>query len=271
MLLIVCLLLEDQFPEGVWNMKIGHWRSRRPPCGVKTRFGGPLNTKEIDAPAYRRIEILRQILHRQNQFRPPDLPFFIYARAPLQPALQIALFSRRNIQVNPETIRTYFKFLVTDSTRSGRLQKHLRNVALPKLVPPPIRFGISKGKNASKSRHEPQTQRISTPEQTHFRFSLRIGVFPLPIAAKPNRGCALPCRIQRKSLRVSLPREFTRDGRLGFASRRRGCFSIDHFVRSRNNATRNQHTRKQNRIVPPLRACAENGRNPRNLFPTPFP
>src|SRR5580692_11160625 len=102
-------------------MEIWHRCSCWPPCRVEARLGSPFDTKEIDAPGLRGIEMLRQTFHRQDELCRPDLAFFIDARAPLQPALQIALFSRRNVQINPEAVGTHLKFLVALPIRAGRL------------------------------------------------------------------------------------------------------------------------------------------------------
>jgi len=194
-------------------MKIRLRRPRRLPSRIKAWFHGTLHPKEIHPPGRALVEPRRQALHRQIQHRPPGFSRIIYLHAPPQPAPQIPLFPRRNIQIDPKSIRRYFKLLVPRAPRIA-LQKHLANIAVPQLIAPAARIRVRKDADAPVLRHKPQIQMFRSPQQPYLRLTLRIGVQPSPIRAESHGRSAPPRRLGRKSFPIGRVHQARRHDRI---------------------------------------------------------
>ena len=155
---------KNQFAKRFGNVEVRRWRPRRPPRGVKSRFGSAFNPVKIHSPGSGGIESMNQTFHRQRQLRNPHLSRFVQSHAPPQTTVQIVLFARCDIKINPESIGADFKFLITTEIRRIRLQEDFGHVTIPELVAPAIRLGIGKNCNQAVFRAESQEKGLRSPE-----------------------------------------------------------------------------------------------------------
>ncbi len=184
-------------------MEIRHCRSGRSPRRIKSRFLWSLHAVEIHSPRCGRIKPRHQGLHRYRQLRNPDFLRLIQNHSPSQSALQIMLPARSNIQVDPEPVGANFELFVSTHIHMVRLQKHLCDVAVPKLVPPPICLSIRKNRYIAVLRPKSQKQTLLRPQQSHFGLSFRVLIFPLPVRAESQWRSPLPGSSHRKAFRVA--------------------------------------------------------------------
>lgn len=183
-------------------MEVRHRRSCWPPRRVETRLAGPFDAIEVGAPGRGRIESRRQTFHRQRQLCYPSFVLLVDFDPAPQSALQIAFYSRPNLQVDPESVWAHFELFIVPFARPWRLQKNFSDIVLPKLVAPSIRFGIGENGDATIKRQESQIKSIESPQQAHLGLSLWIGVLALPVAVKTYRRGVAPCGKRRKSFRI---------------------------------------------------------------------
>src|SRR6266404_9354790 len=146
-------------------MKIRLRRVRGPPSGVEAWLSSPFHSEKIHSPHHRHLETLNHTLRRQRQNRMPLFRLFIDTHPPTQAALQIVLFSGRNLQINPKPVWRYFNFLVTTRMRSARLQKNFANIAIPKAIPPSRRFRILENSDVRVGRVKSHKQEFVSPQQ----------------------------------------------------------------------------------------------------------
>src|SRR5260370_24767246 len=84
-----------QFAKGFRNVEIRRWGSRRPPGGIKARFGSSFDAKKIHSPGGRRIEAIDEAFHGQRKLPDPRFGCFVQHNSALPSTLQCILFSRR--------------------------------------------------------------------------------------------------------------------------------------------------------------------------------
>lgn len=191
-------------------MEIRHRRPRWAPGGIKPRLRGTLGAKKVHPPRTGRVKCRRQALHRQRQLRLPNFLPFLNAHSSPQSALQIALSPRRDVQINPLAVGADFNFLVTPLLRIRWLEKHFRDVPVPKVVASSVRLRIFEDRDVPIARHELHKQKFRTPEQPHFGPESFIGILALPIVAKLDRRCAPPSGLARQPIFIHLSNEARR-------------------------------------------------------------
>ncbi len=91
------------------------------------------------------------------------------------------LFARRDVQIDPKTVRTDFELLVPAKVKGIRLKENFRDVAVPELVAASVGLGIRKNGDDAILRLESHKKRLRSPEQPYFRLSFWIGVLALPV------------------------------------------------------------------------------------------
>src|SRR5258708_8016389 len=167
----------------------------------KRRGSPPPPTEKKSPPPHRwHLKTCNQALHRHCHDRLPLLLRLTYIHTLAQAAAQIAFFSWSNLQINPQSIRCHFNFLITIRVRSSRLQKHLAYIPIPKSVAPSRGFRIRKNVDAPVPRIESQKQEIRVPQKSHLRFPLPIRVLPLPIRTKRNTPSCIPSSLWLQTL-----------------------------------------------------------------------
>lgn len=185
-------------------MKIWLRRPRRLPRGIKTRLAPALHPKKVRPPLQCRIELRRQRPHRNRQLRLPYAPLLIDPHRSRHPTLQITRPRRRrsrsrpdlrpNIQINPKPIRTDLKLLVMARLRWIRLQKRLRDIAIPQAITASVRIRIVKYEQLPIAASKSYIQRTRSPQDSYLGLPLRIGVLALPVRTKDDRARVPPLR-----------------------------------------------------------------------------
>ena len=184
-------------------MEIRHGRTGRPPRRIESWFHRAFHSVEIRSPLDGRIKPCDQTLHRYRQFCSPRFPRFIQRYAPPQLTVQIVFLARRNVQIDPKAVWADLEFFVPPQIRTVRLQKCLSDIAIPKLVPPPIRLRFREDGNRAVARSKPEKQSFHRPQQPHFGFSFEVPVLSLPVCLEAQGCCALPGASRWKSLHVA--------------------------------------------------------------------
>jgi hypothetical protein len=193
---------KHQSPKRHRHVKIGLRCPGRPPSRIKSWFHRAFHSKKIHAPDRCRIKSCRQTLHRQSHHRPPPFSRLVDLHPASQAAPQVLFLSRRDVQINPESIRSHLNFFIAPRLRRIALQKHLANIPLPQLIPPPPRIRIRKHRDAPIPRHESQVQSLRRPQHPHLRTALRVAIQPAPIRIESHRRRHVPRFFQRKSVRI---------------------------------------------------------------------
>jgi len=181
-------------------MEIRSRRQRRAPCRIKSRLHFPFHSEKICAPATLRIKFRRQTPHWHGQFRCPNSRRRIRHNPPPQSAAHLLFFAMRDIQINPETVRADFQFLVDPCIPRVRLQKRFCHVALPQFVAPSIGPRIRENTQLAIVTDKPHIQHLLVPKQTHLGRALRVALLAPPIAFKSNRRRSLPEARLRKPI-----------------------------------------------------------------------
>ena len=150
------LLNKHQFSKRLRYVKIRHCSSGRPPRGIKPWLRCSFDPVKIYFPCRSAIELPCQTLYRDCQLRDPRLGILLKNHSAPHPALQVVLSSRSDVQINPISIGTDLELFVPTKIRGVGLQKHFCHIAIPKLVAPPIAFGVRKNGNCAVFRPESQ-------------------------------------------------------------------------------------------------------------------
>jgi hypothetical protein len=142
---------KDQFAKRFRNVEIRRRRSCGLPCGIKSRLGSSFDAVEIYPPDCRAVESLDKAFHWQCKLRDPRFAGFVQNNSAPQPTLQIVLFSRPDVQIDPHSIRANFEFLIATELRRVRLKENFHDVAVPQLVTAAIGIGAGKNGDCAKS------------------------------------------------------------------------------------------------------------------------
>src|SRR5258706_9244414 len=207
-------------------MKIRLRSVSSPPSRIKSPLPRALRAKEIHSPLRLRIKASRQRLHRNRQFRHPDMMLRIQPHRTLQPASQVTSSLRKNIQVNPHPVRTHLKLPIIPWPRRVRLEKNFRHITIPELIATPICLRILEQNQLPIPALKAQVESLRRPQPPRARFPLRVDVLALPILRKRNRLRRLPLSYRMPRIE----RDFMRDPRRGdrVSSRMRVRFFLAH-------------------------------------------
>src|SRR6266852_68894 len=197
---------ENESSKRRWHVEIWLFGERRTPRRIKPWLLLSFDPVKVCAPHLFGIELVCQALHRQGQFGSPGLLLPITIHFPAHPAAQILLLARGDAQVNPKSIRAYFKFQVTLRIASRRLQKNLRYISVPQLTAPSILPRIRKNGHRPVSRMKIYEQILRRPEQPNLRHPLWIIFLPPPVLIEPQNWRATPIARRRKTVRIQLLR-----------------------------------------------------------------
>ena len=130
----------------------------------------------------------------------PDLFLFVDVRAAFHSGVRIGTLAVRNIEVNPITVGADFEFKIVAGIGGVGLEKNFNDVAVPEMIAAAGRFGIRKNSDDAEARAIMEKESFGSPEETHLRFALRVGVFALPIGEKNDWRRSLPSRSGRKAI-----------------------------------------------------------------------
>ena len=196
-------------------MKTRLGRASRPPARIKTRLGRPFHAKKVYPPIGLRIEICKQLLNREGNFRRPQLLLLIQVYPRLHSALRISFVPgwsvQIDIQIYPHSIWTDFEFPITMRIRRIRLQKNFRNVAIPELIAPAVGVAVRIGGEVAISALKAQVESFRGPKEPYFGAALRVCVLALPVRLESDRLGEFPCLRRRKSVFVERRRERERN------------------------------------------------------------
>lgn len=155
---------ENQFAKRFRNVEIWFRSPRGLPCGIESRFSSAFNPVEIHFPRGRRIKPLDQAFHGQRQLRNPGFCTFVQNYAASQATFQIVFLARRDVEIDPQPIRTDLEFLIPPCLRRLGLKENLRNVAVPELVTAAIGLASRENRHDAIARTKSQKQRLWGPE-----------------------------------------------------------------------------------------------------------
>src|SRR5216683_2092659 len=193
---------KNKFAKRFRNMEIGGRRSRGPPCGIKPRFDSSFDAIKSDPPSGCRIEALDEAIHGQRQLRHPGFRGFVQSNAALQTALQVVLFARRDVQIDPKSVRADLEFLITSEPYRIGLKKNFRHIAVPELVAPAVGRRIGKHGDGAIIRVESHKKRLRSPEYPYFRLSFGISILSLPVRVEAQRCGKRPGRLEWESISI---------------------------------------------------------------------
>src|SRR6266571_3799589 len=145
-------------------MEVRHRRSSWSPRRVKSRLLRSFHTVKIHPPRDEGIKSRREAPHWYRHLRKPNLSRFVQNYEALQSALQVVFLPWRDVQINPEAVGTDFEFFIPAEIRTVGLQECFGDVAVPKLVPPPIFLRLIENRDGAVTRPEPQKQSFPRPQ-----------------------------------------------------------------------------------------------------------
>ena len=105
-----------------------------------------------------------EAFHWQRKLRDPGLGGFVQNNAPSHTALQVVFFARCDIQIDPKSVWTHFKFLISTELRGIGLHENFRDVAVPELVAAAIGLGIRKNRDPAKPRVKSHKKELRPPQ-----------------------------------------------------------------------------------------------------------
>src|SRR6476659_5315374 len=121
------------------------------------------NSKEISAPARGRVEVCCQRPKWDCQFSGPGALLTVQRNRTLHPAPQVNLTIGKNVKIDPQTVRTDFKFLVELRLLRIRLQKHFSDIPLPESITAAAFLSIIKQKQFAVAAFKTHVQSLGRP------------------------------------------------------------------------------------------------------------
>src|SRR6266853_1367856 len=177
------------------------------PGHILSRLGFPLHTIEICAPHRIRIEIRGNCPHRNCHLCDPDSRLLINMHGASQTALEVSEPRRRDVEVNPHSIRSNLEFFVEARLTGCGLQKSFSDIVVPEVIAPAVWVGVGEHKKLAITTDKSQVQSDGRPQYTDFGLERRIRTDALPVCRETNRTGCLPLNGRIRSVRYNLARD----------------------------------------------------------------
>src|SRR5260370_1382864 len=190
-----------QFAKGFRNVEIRRWGSRRPPGGIKARWGRYFEAKKIHSPGGRRIEAMDEGFHGQGKLRAPGFCGFVQNHTAPQSTLQVMFFSRCDAEIDPKAVRADFEFFIPAEMRRVGLKENFRDVAVPELVAAAAGRGTGEKADDGGFCAESPIKRLRRPEKRHTRPS---SAKPCPSGLQTFCAPCIPLIVDSTERRASI-------------------------------------------------------------------
>src|SRR5205085_5948240 len=119
---------------------------------------------------------------------------------------------RRDLEVDPLTVRTDLEFLVVLGTEAIGLQENFGDIAIPQLVAAPAGLGIFKNVYGTIAAMKADIQVFGSPQEPDFCAALRIGILSLPVGIEGDGDGTRPVLRRRHLVRIECAWQAKGDG-----------------------------------------------------------
>ena len=170
---------KPQLAERAGNVEIRLRRLRGLPRQISSRFFLAFDSIKIDPPDRGRIKLRQSETSWELPARRSRVWISHPATERCKPLFKSAQPAGKNVEIDPHSIRTDFKFPVEMLPRRIGLQKCFRHIAVPQMIAPSIGVGVIEREELTIAALESQIQMFAATTKPAPRFPVSgSGFFP---------------------------------------------------------------------------------------------